>query len=84
MNYGEHLQVLPHDDWRPAIRGLVAENWCPSGVNAAVQEDAYAARLEELLCGVGRDELKKFRELPGIWNTDSGAYARRIAKLGGP
>ena len=23
MNYGEHLQVLPHDDWRPAIRGLV-------------------------------------------------------------
>ena len=23
MNYGDHLQVDPDDDWRPAIRGLV-------------------------------------------------------------
>ena len=23
MNYGDHLQVEPEDDWRPAIRGLV-------------------------------------------------------------
>ena len=23
MNYGDHLQVRPNDDWRPAIRGLV-------------------------------------------------------------